>query len=403
MLTEVELALKKIKDKVDESIKSVGEQADNAGEESKASKKLAEEVKSGLDEIQDEIKIMKGEVEDLQQKAVSHQSVPEAKSAGQIFTNSDVYASLKSNQRGSDQAFSIEKKNITTGSASAGALVSPSRDPEVYRDPNRPMRIRDLIPSLPVNSGAVEFMRQTLRASNAGPQNGEMTAKNQSNITWELVTTTCKTIAHWVPASRQVLSDAPQLQSLIDVDLNYGLDLEGDNQLLLGDGTAGNMTGLMVDAAIPTVGKIALGTALADVPAAMIDHIRSAVTKCQTNEYYNMTGVILNPTDWETLETAKATDGHYLMIQFPSKGADDVIWKIPVVVTNAMSVGNFLLGDFIMGSKVYDRESVEIRVSESHSDYFVKNGVAVLAEERYVLGIQRPNAFCKGEFAVATV
>ena len=133
----------------------------------------------------------------------------------------------------------------------------------------------------------------------------------------------------------------------------------------------------------------------------MIDHIRSAVTTCQTNEYYNMTGIVLNPVDWEALETAKATDGHYLMIQFPSEGASERIWRMPVVVTNAMPADNFILGDWTMGAKIYDRESVEVRVSESHADYFVKNGVAVLAEERYVLGIQRPKAFCTGLFTIA--
>jgi HK97 family phage major capsid protein len=66
-----------------------------------------------------------------------------------------------------------------------------------------------------------------------------------------------------------------------------------------------------------------------------------------------------------------------------------------------MPADNFILGDWTMGAKIYDRESVEIRVSESHSDYFVKNGVAILAEERYTLGIQRPKAFCKGLFTVA--
>ena len=133
----------------------------------------------------------------------------------------------------------------------------------------------------------------------------------------------------------------------------------------------------------------------------MIDHIRSAVTACQANEYYNMTGVVLNPTDWETLETAKATDGHYLMIQFPANGADQRLWRMPVIVTNAMPAGQFLLGDWTLGAKIYEREDVSVRVSESHADYFVKNGVAVLAEERYALGINRPKAFAKGEFTVA--
>lgn len=368
------------------------------------------ETKSALEAAQKEQAELKSTLEamdkklidlEIEAKRLKENSPREVKTAGDIFVQSEVYKGIKSANRGTDMPMEIETKDITTGASSAGALVDTYRDPTVYRDPNRPTRIRDLISSVPSPTGAAEFMRQNVFTNNAGPQNGEFTAKGESNITWELVQLPGSTIAHWVPASRQALSDAPMLRSLIDVDLNYGLQLEADKQLLLGTGTGGDMTGLLVDADIPTVGEIASGTAAADRPAAMIDHIRAAVTQCQTNEYYNMTGIVLNPTDMETLETAKATDGHYLMIQFPANGAENRIWKMPIVVTNAMPVGNFLLGDWMMGAKIYDRESIEIRVSESHADYFVKNGVAILAEERYTLGIQRPKAFCKGLFTVA--
>ena len=378
--------------------------------EVKANGEAAKETKSALEaaqavqvELKNTLEAMDKKLIDLEveSKRLKENARVEVKSAGDLFVASDVYSELKSSNRGSNSPLSIEKKDITTGGASAGAIVDTFRDPTVYRDPNRPMRIRDLIPSIPSSTGAAEFMRQNVFTNNAGVQNGEFTAKGKSEITWELVQLPGTTVAHWVAASRQALSDAPMLRSLIDVDLNYGLQLESDDQLLLGDGTSGNMTGLLVDADIPTVGQLAIGTALADVPAAMIEHIRDAVTTCQTNEYYNMTGVVLNPVDWARLETAKATDGHYLMIQFPANGGEERIWKMPVVVTNAMTADNFILGDFTMGAKIYDKESVEIRVSESHSDYFVKNGVAILAEERYTLGIQRPKAFCKGLFTVA--
>jgi HK97 family phage major capsid protein len=335
---------------------------------------------------------------------------PEFKTAGDIFVTSEIFDGLKSAGRGTGMPLTIDTKDITSLPTSAGALIRPDRDPEVYRNPNRPTRIRDLIPSIPTSSGSVEFMRQSAFTNNAAPQGtvagqggGEFVAKAQSNLTWELVVESIKTVAHWVPASRQALSDAPQLKSLIDIDLEYGLDLESDVQLLLGDGSNQNMTGLLVDADVSNVGEIANGTAPADVPAAMIDHIRAAVTECQTNEYYNTNGVVLNPVDWEILETAKATDGHYLMISMPGPGAEERIWRMPVIITNAMPADNFILGDWMMGAKIYDREQKEIRVSESHADYFVKNGVAILAEERYSMVIPRPKAFCKGLFTVAAV
>ena len=118
-------------------------------------------------------------------------------------------------------------------------------------------------------------------------------------------------------------------------------------------------------------------------------------------EYYNMNGLVLNPVDWQTLETAKATDGHYLMVSMPTDTATQTVWRIPVVITNAMTAGTFLIGDFTMGAVIYDRENISVRVSESHGTLFVENGVAILGEERYTLAIPLPKAFCKGAFTVA--
>lgn len=348
---------------------------------------------------------------ELEQKRFAHNHPAQRKTLGQFFTESDVFEQVKSSGRGNNQPLEIARKDITSLAASAGALIRPDRDPEVYRDPNRPLRIRDLIPSIPTASGSVEVMRQNVFTNNAGPQQpssansaigaGEFEAKPQSNITWELVTYPIRTIAHWVPASRQALSDAAMLRGLIDTELTYGLDLESDEQLLLGDGTNQNLTGLLVDAGVSDIGEIATGTSVTDLPSAMIDHIRAAVTECQTNEYYNVNGVVLNPKDWETLELAKASDGHYLMLSLPANGAQERIWRMPVIITNAMPEGSFILGDWTLGAKIYDRESVSVRVSESHADYFVRNGVAILAEERYTMAVNRPKAFTKGSFEVA--
>lgn len=392
--------------KLDAEVKTQGEAtAETKAALEKANGEMARLIKSFEDL---DAKLIKLETE---AKRVRDAQGVERKSLGRAFIESEVYDHIKSSQRGNGQPASFDRKDISSLAASAGALIRPDRDPEVYRDPYRAVRIRDLIPSISTASGSVEVMRLNVFTNNAGPQEqspssgvvggGEFGVKNQSNITWELVTYPVRTIAHWVPASRQALSDSGMLQGLIDTELTYGLQLESDAQLLLGDGTGQNVTGLLVDSDVQDIGDIAAGTSDANLPAAMIDHIRAGVTALQLAEYYNANGIVLNPQDWETLETAKATDGHYLMIQYPANGADQRIWRMPVIITNAMPQGTFLMGDWTMGAKLYERENVTVRVSESHADYFVRNGVAILAEERYAFAIPRPNAFVKGSFDVA--
>ncbi len=401
LLEAKSLEIKKLQDANALEIKSHGE----------ANKATNVELKQAQDELKELKSLFEKADEKLKELELKGQrpnaGAEERKSLGELVVMSNEFEALPSNAKSLYVEF--EQKDITGLAASAGSLTRPDRDPEVYRNPNRPIRIRDLIPTTPTGSNAVEFMRQLAFTNNAGPQGttagtagGELALKGQSDLTWELVSLPIPTIAHWIPASRQILSDAPMLQSLINVDLTYGLDLESDQQLLLGDGTGQNMTGLMVDTAINDIGEIEAGTTAADLPAAMIDHIRAAVTECQKFEYYNINGLVLNPVDFQTLETAKATDGHYILVPFAATNSQAMqIWRVPVVVTNAMPEGSFLLGDWMMGAKIRDRESVSVRVAEQHADLFVKNGVVVLGEERYVLTVPRPKAFCKGSFEVA--
>ena len=400
-LDTVKAEIKSAVEKRDAEVKQYGEATEQTRKALSAATERLDAIKSDFDRMDARIIGM--------EKAAQRQfaGAQEAKSYGQQFIESDAFKGATS--RGTD-ALRVNKA-LSGLAASAGALVPTMRRPDVVIGAERPRFVRELLTSIATSSNAVEIMRQNAFTNNAGVQApasastaigaGEFQAKPESNITYELVTVPVRTMAHWVAASRQVLSDAPMLQRLIDAKLMYGLNLLADSQLLYGDGTNQNLTGLMVDSGVSTVGQIAAGTTAANLPGAMLDHIRKAITKCQTFDYYNINGVVLNPEDWGTLETAKGSDGHYIWVTVPN-GGESRLWRVPVIVTNAMTKGDFILGDWTMGATVYDREQMDIRVSESHSDYFVKNGVAVLAEERYGFGIELPKAFTKGKFTVAT-
>jgi HK97 family phage major capsid protein len=53
------------------------------------------------------------------------------------------------------------------------------------------------------------------------------------------------TIAHWIPASRQILADAKMLGSYIDQRLRYGVLLEEEDEVLNSTGTNGELDGLV--------------------------------------------------------------------------------------------------------------------------------------------------------------
>ena len=379
------------------------------GEVTEATRKSLTEATERLDAIKHDLdreaNERKGMDERLQEMEAKLQrqfdgDTEAMKSFGEQFIASEEYKSAAARGARTTSAVTM-RKDISSGGASAGALVRPDRRPDVIVPPDRPTFVRDLLPTLPTTSNAVEIMRQNVYTTNAAPQAGEFAKKAESNITYELQTVNIRTMAHFVPASRQILDDAPMLQRLIDSRLAYGLALLSDEQLLFGDGLGQNLTGLMVDPDVSDIGGLPVGTASDDVPAAMLDHLRKAVTELQINEFYNVNGVVINPQDWQTLELAKGSDGHYIWVTVPN-GGEQRLWRVPVIVSNAMAQGSFLMGDWQLGATIYDRQQLDIRVSESHEEFFVKNAVAILAEERYGLGIELPKAYAKGSFDVTT-
>jgi HK97 family phage major capsid protein len=399
--------LKNYQAKAETESKKYGEELEQTKSQLKdASEKLAD-LKS---DYEAKLERIDGELKSLASKR--HSNDQEVKTLGKAFIESEAYELAKEGKH--EQRLNVSRKDLTGTSGSAIGAVIPGFDPTIYRfiGGQRQLRIRDLLPVIPENSGSVEVMRITSVTDEAGPQQpgtpstaqgaGELQTKPKSDMVITRVSIPMRTMAHHMIASRQVLRHAPRLQAEIDRELVYGLQLLSDDQLLNGNGTNQNLTGILNDANINDVGDVAFGTTAAQLPGAMINHIRAAITQCQQAEYYNMNGLVLNPVDWQTLETARATDGHYLLVPFAATGSEaQSIWRVPIVVTNAIAAGSFLVGDWNLGAAIYQGESVTVRSSEHHANLFVQNGVAILAEEEYCLGINRPKAFTAGSFAVA--
>ena len=164
-----------------------------------------------------------------------------AKSWGLQIVESDQFKSLQQSRSG--RAFIELKTTITTGSTSGGPLAPSDRRPDVDMLPQRRVRIRDLVSPGRTNSTAVEYPQQTTRTISAAPTAEEGT-KPESALAWEWKNAPVRTIAHWIPASKQIFDDAPQLMSLVGLELTYGLADVEEQQLLSGSGVGEDLDGL---------------------------------------------------------------------------------------------------------------------------------------------------------------
>jgi len=178
----------------------------------------------------------------------------------------------------------------------------------------------------------------------------------------------------------------------------YGLRLREDQQILTGAGTGEDLTGILNTSGIQEyLWSDGETTPVADTKA---DAIRRAATLAYL-AYYEPTGIVLHPNDWEDIELTKDTNGQYLVAVSVAMGGEPRVWRMPVVDTPAMTEGTALVGAFGTGAQLYDREQASIRISEQHSDFFVRNAIVVLAEQRLALAVKRPEAFVKVSFDIA--
>ena len=392
------------------------------------------EQKSAFDKNMQDIKEIKGlitglesmqEVEEWGSEA-SGQSVAAAAAAGysipqkqltsvgEAFLASNEFKSLlQSGGANMPSAFQLGR-SITPGynvkdvytampSGTPGAFGTITRDPIVV-PPMRTKRVRDLFPVRTTTSTVIEYFRMTGFTNNAAAvaeRNAGDTAfaaKPQSGMTFEGVQTSVRTLAHWEAAHRNVLADEPQLRSIIDNELMYGLRLQEDAQILTGSGQGENLMGIMNTSGVQTynwsMGANAAANQKADTKA---DAIRRAATLSYL-AYYEPSGVVLHPNDWESIELTKDGNGQYLIALSVAMGGEPKVWRLPIVETPAMTESYALVGAFGTGAQIYDREQASIRISEQHADFFIRNAIVILAEQRLALAVKRPESFVKVYF-----
>lgn len=264
--------------------------------------------------------------------------------------------------------------------------------------PTQRQRVRDLFPVNKTSSNLIEFFR-VLEMANDGKgaaapvadySAGNFGLKPQSTIGFESDQASIKTIAHWVPVHRNFLSDVPAVKSIINNQLMYGLALVEDDQLLNGNGSGENVRGLLNTPGIQSY--------TAGVAELKSDSLRKAQT-LSALALYPATGYILHPSDWEDIELQKDTTTAYTLTTNIAVGLQTRVWRLPVVETPVIEEGTFLTGAFGQGAQIWDRESASIRLSDSHADYFVRNAVAILCEERIGLTVTRPQSIISGKFS----
>ena len=393
-LKELQELLGTYKNDMKELLSKQAEELKKYGETTAETAKSIEAMDATIKSISEGMEAAKKRMDELEAKAgrLAEPTQTEVKSPGQTFVESEAYKAVK--DKGLPiKSQAVQVKTLVTGASLgnlAGYLYPSYRIPEIVEDPRRAARVRSLLNVIPTTAGAIDWIRESGFTNNAAVV-AEGGAKPESEITFENKSTTIKTIAHWIPVTKQILADAPGLQAYIDSKLIYGLYLKEDDELLYGTGEDGDIQGLTTVTDVQTYAWSS-GTA----GDTKLDAIRRAMTKAYL-AYYPVNGIVLHPSDWEDIELLKSSDGMYVWVNV-TVGGQERLWRTPVVVSAALQEGTFITGAFDLGATLWDRQEVTISVSGSHSDFFIKNKLAILCEERVELTVERPESFVIGSF-----
>jgi len=308
----------------------------------------------------------------------------QVKSLGQLFVEADEYK----NRRGikglevklNDFDFLEAKTLMETGAGFAPQSIRTGRVVEYAH--RRPM-LADLIPQTPTEQAAVVYMEETTFTNNAAARS-EGGQAGESALAYTERSVAVREIAHFLPVTEIQLEDVAQAQSLIDNRLMMMLELAEETQLLTGDNNAPNLNGFLT--------AVTQAQALGADPVP--DAIYKGITKVRATGFAEPSAIVIHPNDWQGIRLLRTTDGIYIWGN-PSEAGPERIWGLPAVITTAETENTALLGDFQLYSEIFRRRGANIKVSDSHSDYFIKGKLAIRADKRLALAIYRATAFCK--------
>lgn len=327
-------------------------------------------------------------------------------SRGSLFVASREYMELvESGALTSDRAsfksrpFSAAATDVVNSTTGAGgaALVTPQYLPSISDLPQRPLTVRDMFSQGTTGSDSISYAQQSA-FDNAAAAVGQATsattgAKPQSSIAWTRKTATVETIATWMAVTRQQLADAGQVRAIIDNQLELMLRLEEEDQLLNGNGISPNLAGIYAQVGLQTL-NLTTATSNGDEN---LDGIRNAKRLVKVGvSRADADFVAINPTDSMEFDLLVDLNGQY-RIGDPFGQAAGAgprpIWGLRRVETEAVAAGKALVGAGRIGATVLERQGVTILTADQHADFFVRNLVVVLAEERIGFPVFFPSAF----------
>ena len=370
-------------------------------------KGLNEELASSLEELKiEESKAANEKAMEIDNEVVNELPVVEEapaglKSIGEQFTNTDAYNNYMSNGvKGVDSQAEFKTTLNTTGYPPE-SLRAPGILETALRDPNA---IIGLFDQINTDQNAYVYLEETTFTNNAAEiaESGDISG-NEGALAFTERTESIRKIATFLPVTDELLADVSGIQGYVNSRLTTMMRLRMDNQLLNGNGTAPNLTGVLNKSGINTFDYSSYSGELN-----RLGQVYQAITEIRKDSFVEPDAVVMHPSDWYQIVTAVTDQAGTSSAGYASKnplivaaggfGGDVAarLWGLKVVPSTAIAEGTALVGKFGGGdaAQIVMRQGVDLAVSDSHSDFFAKNQLAIRLTMRMGFVVYKPTAFC---------
>ena len=370
-------------------------------------KGLNEELASSLEELKiEESKAANEKAMEIDNEVVNELPVVEEapaglKSIGEQFTNTDAYNNYMSNGvKGVDSQAEFKTTLNTTGYPPE-SLRAPGILETALRDPNA---IIGLFDQINTDQNAYVYLEETTFTNNAAEiaESGDISG-NEGALAFTERTESIRKIATFLPVTDELLADVSGIQGYVNSRLTTMMRLRMDNQLLNGNGTAPNLTGVLNKSGINTFDYSSYSGELN-----RLGQVYQAITEIRKDAFVEPDSIVMHPSDWYQIVTSVTDQAGTTSAGLASKnplivaaggfGGDVAarLWGLTVVPSTAIAEGTALVGKFGGGdaAQIVMRQGVDLAVSDSHSDFFAKNQLAIRLTMRMGFVVYKPTAFC---------
>lgn len=301
-------------------------------------------------------------------------------SLGELIVKSG--ATKSDNRRKEFEIEGIELKTLFE--TTAGWSPESLRTGRLVDKAVRPIQVLDLIPMGRTSMAAIKYMEETTLTETNAVEKAEGSEYGEVAMALTERSVTVEKLPCFLPVTDEQLEDVEQAQSYINNRLPEILKRRLDYQSLNGTGVTPLMLGILQ--------KSGIQVTAAGAEDGNADTILRAINNVRVTGRAIASAIVLHPTDWLNERLRKTKDGAYVWGN-PSETGITTMWGLPVAQSDSLTAGTAVVGDYRLYSEFVERRGIVVKVSDSHSDYFIKGKQAIRADLRGAFVWYRAAAF----------